>query len=209
MSKQIVALGMVILSSLGAAACADESGAEPRVVRGEGDSNDGPTAGGDGQVGGGQASSGYDEVAACVAPEPCGRSLAQLIENSMRHVDRANARCVLEGLRDRKPGRYLHDSDHTYSNGSIGADHALLLAADGTVRYARDNYGPGNETDPPARRCRLADASYFASCLESLDASPDTVADPAWRCLFGVGSNLEPGRLEWFTSCVTEVPRCE
>lgn len=171
-------------------------------------------AGGSAGRGGGQAPSEFDELKACSAAEPCEGSLAQLVEGSMRNVDRASARCLLTGLRDRTPGRYLHDTDSTFSNGSVGAHHVLLAASGGAVRYARDVYAfaspnsPPEPIDPPAQRCQLADPSFFAGCLDALGAS-GPVSDAAWQCLFGDGTATEPSRLPWFTSCAAEAPRCE
>jgi hypothetical protein len=164
--------------------------------------------------GGGQATSEFDELKACAAAEPCEGSLAQLIEGSMRNVNRERARCVLTGLRDRTPGRYLHNTDSTFSNGSVGADHLLLVSSGGAVRYARDVYAsaapvnPPEPIDPPAQRCELADPSFFAGCLDALSA-PGPVSDATWQCLFGDGTATEPSRLPWFTSCAAEAPRCE
>ncbi|HEU4405435.1 MAG TPA: hypothetical protein VFS43_09115 [Polyangiaceae bacterium] len=221
-----------LLLSLGLAACGDDSESdEPGGAAGtstQGGSGGSPSTGGSGGQpqagsggrpqagnGGGGAGGGnpvsaeFEALKACRAPDPCEKSFAQFIENSMRNVNQADARCVLRGLRDRTPGLYEHGTDHTFSNGSIGANHLMLVSADGGVRYARDVYGRGFETDPPAQRCQLADPSFFASCLTALDAPDGATSDATWSCLFGDGDVLEPSRLNWFTSCVAEAPRCE
>jgi hypothetical protein len=161
--------------------------------------------------GGGQASSGFDELQACAATEPCEESSAQLIENVSYNVEREGVRCVLESLRDRKTGRYLHVTDHAFTSGAVGAKHLLLVSADGTVRYARDHYAQGSAgevTDPLAQRCQLADPSYFAGCLTALGDS-GSVSATAFRCSFGDGTGLKPSVLDWFTSCEDEAPLCE
>ncbi len=224
MNERTLGLSLVLLLAFSTSACDDSS--DPG---GESGSPGGSTAGAGGGSGGGGAPSGaggsgassgaagaqvasaFDTLAACAVEEPCAEpSSAQLVENTSVIVDERRARCVAQGLRDRKPGRYFHDTDHTFGNGSVGVHHALIVSADGSAHYARDVYGVAGDGDPPAQRCQLAEASYFASCLAALDGE-DTGANTAAirACLFGDGSGVEPSELAWFASCADEAPRCE
>lgn len=209
-------------TALCAAGCSDDGDRDTSADGTPGaDVNCGPSEGESGAAESGcgtkghTAISGFDLLAACEVVEPCQPATTQLIENRSRNIEAERARCVLQGLRDRTPGRYQYDTDHTYSNGSVGAHHLLVVLADGSVMYGRDEYGPGVASEQPAQRCQLADSSYFASCLAALgdrgepDALVDEVDDAAWACLFGAGSTTEPSRLAWLTSCAAEAPRCE
>ena len=150
-----------------------------------------------------------ERLLACVVEEPCGRSNAQLVEGATRNFSKLAAKCVLEGLRDRKPGRYLHDTDSTTSGSSDGAHHVVLITDAGQVLHAAEDYsyGPVAQGEPviAGQRCQLKPASYFESCLSALDGSAATDADTAWQCVFGPSVGIAPGQIPWFESCSSEV----
>jgi hypothetical protein len=170
-----------------------------------------------GVAGAPSVASDYDTLLACTVADACEPADTQLVENFMRSVDETRVRCVLEGLRDRKPGRYLYGTDYTDTSSSSGARHVLLVTADGGVRYGREEYRSGvnaGETAPPAQRCQLADVAYFESCLAALDAAPPPgptpVSDALWACTYGTpASGPGPTQLGWFASCASDEPRCE
>lgn len=151
-----------------------------------------------------------DEAAlkACALEEPCFESNAQMVENRIAHVLLFD--CVVRGLADRMPGRYAHLTDSTFSNGSVGARHTLVIADDGSALYTRVPYASGPVTidgsDAPGQRCVLKPASYFEACataLESYSAVPFGTPPSAeiWACAFGNGDATTPSELDWFESC--------
>lgn len=149
-----------------------------------------------------------DQLLACDIQEPCGRSGAQLIEAGIRNFSKEAAQCVLEGLRDRKPGRYLHDIDSTTTGSSDGAQHVILLTEAGEVLHAVKDYSYGLVTNRApviaGQRCQLKPESYFEGCLSALAGGEATDADAAWQCVFGSGG-LSPGPFPWFESCSSEM----
>ena len=194
----------IVLSLL---ACADESdgGSDGGVVEDAAvDADAGPNP---------------DEAAlkACELVEPCNESSAQMVENRIAHVLLFD--CVVRGLAARTPGRYMHRTDSTWSNGSAGARHTLVIAEDGSALYTRVPYGSGPVTidgpDAPGQRCVLKPASYFEACaaaLESYSAVPfgTPPSDEIWACAFGNGDATTPSELDWFESCEAFAPiACE
>jgi hypothetical protein len=149
-----------------------------------------------------------DQLLACDVEEPCPRSGAQLAEASMRSYSKDSAKCVLEGLRDRKPGRYLHDIDSTTSGSSDGAEHVILVTDAGEVLHATKAYSFGPvATGAPViagSRCQLKPASYFEGCLSALAGNDAADADTAWQCVYGSGG-VTPGPFPWFESCSSEI----
>jgi hypothetical protein len=89
--------------------------------------------------------SAYESLTECAAVEPCQgeSSFAQMIEGDSSRILHAGTACVLAGLRDRTPGRYLHQTDATWGNGSAGSHHVILIRHDGIVLYTRDSYASG------------------------------------------------------------------
>lgn len=159
---------------------------------------------------------------ACAVPEPCGErdSFAQLIENQARNMDEESLRCVLSALAARRPGRYVHHTDSTFSNGSSAAKHVFVVGADGTAAYVRDPRQSFSGPEPretvlppdPAQRCTLKPASYFEACLAAVArtaAGATRADDEGWACAFGDGEVLRASRLDWFERCEPESPpRC-
>lgn len=191
-------------TSAGAAAASTSAGAGANSTSGGAGASSTNGGGGDGD----QPAPGPNELErllACDVEEPCPRSSAQLIEASIRNFSKDAAACVLEGLRDRKPGRYLHDTDGTTSGSSDGTQHVVLITDAGEALLATKShsYGPLANADPvvAGQRCQLKPASYFDGCLSALAG---TDADAAWLCLFG-SSGFRPGSVPWFESCSGEV----
>src|SRR4029079_2183342 len=92
----------------------------------------------------------------CDVVEPCRQAEAQLVEGGTRHVNAVDIVCTLDALANLKAGRYRYTTDSTFSNGSVGAEHVLLIETDGTVLYVRVPYdssfsGTSSVPDPGAR----------------------------------------------------------
>lgn len=209
----------------------DDEGDNAWPPLGGGSSGEGGSAGQSGGAGegGGDSGPGVDDLSelraleACDVPEPCLESFVQLIEQQTHYYRREAVGCLMGALAARRPGRYVHRTDATFSNGSTAAKHVLVVAADGTVAYLRDpsqsfqeEAGSRETALPPdrARRCRLKPASYFEACRASVEALPDERTSSgdgtAWACTFGDGQSLRPSTLDWFESCEPESPpRCE
>jgi hypothetical protein len=133
------------------------------------------------------------------------------VEGFSHNIHVEGSRCVLAALRDRTPGRYFHDPHHTFSNGSVGTLHALLVEADGSVLHAQVSYENGVdnvETPGATERCQLRDASYFQACIDALDGTTFADEEAAWACLYGGSTAFEPSPLDWFASCATAEVDC-
>jgi hypothetical protein len=133
----------------------------------------------------------------------------QLVEGSSRHLStEEETRCVLEALRDRRPGRYLHSSDSTDSASSQGVEHVIVLGNDGDVLHAARSYSSkydGSSSESiSGERCRLQDAAFFEACLEGADVASVKGAGGAgtdsWECLFGSGW-ANSRELVWLQDC--------
>jgi hypothetical protein len=160
---------------------------------------------------------------ACDVEEPCAgeRSYTQLVESRFHHIN-STPSCLFSALAERRPGRYLHDTDSTFSSGTVGALHHLVVGADGTVAYVREPYRNVSNVGelPPVEplRCILKPPSYFEACraaVEALMVPDDSATSPvddeaAWSCTFGDGAIITPSNLPWFESCASETQlRCE
>jgi hypothetical protein len=220
--KSFRCLTFGVLSALGFAACGGSSAGAPwDGTPRTGDENG--TAAGDAASDAGDPPQpkDFDNLDACTAPKPCLDSLAQLVEGSGHNIGVERLTCLFAALRDRTPGKYQHVTDHTFSNGAIGARHLLLMTADGAVQYARDRYDhilsvasdggfhkvQGRYGPEPGRRCQLQSASYFDGCIAALK-SPE--GPDAWACGFGDGTQTVPSALFWFENCTESSPlTCE
>jgi hypothetical protein len=155
----------------------------------------------------------FETLGACPAAEPCPRSFVQMVEGAPPGVSVSPA-CALRALRDRLPGRYRHETDSTWTSGSVGSRHLILVTASGDALYARDPYGhdlgrpPPPDVALPAQRCRLKPAAYFDQCLAALAAN-DPFSPVRRDCIYA-GDVTSTGPMQWFDSCVSESPvRCE
>jgi hypothetical protein len=210
---------LVVLSALGGwlSACGQSDAGSKSG--GDGTSGSSGTAGsagapggaGNGGAGGVAGSPGDFEVISGCASGSCTRqSSAQLIEAFSQYIDRDALACVLTALRDRSLGRYTHGTDSTFTSGSVGAHHTIVVLPDGAALYARRRYSSGTVVvtyEPePAERCVLQPTSYFDACLTALERSSGTMDPEAWSCAFGSGGVTTPSTLHWFESCETESP---
>jgi len=192
------ALVCAVTANLLALGCGDDSAT----------ANDGGSIADGGDAG--EPGDNADEQAlrACELEEPCFESNAQMVENRIAHVLLFD--CVVRGLAARTPGRYLHLADSTWSDGSVGARHTLLVEEDGSVLYTRVAYSSGpapiNGNGAKGQRCVLRPASYFEACATAFEGyDPVPFGTPpsaeAWACAFGNGDGVTPGELDWFESC--------
>jgi hypothetical protein len=201
--------------SAGTAGAAGSSGGAGTggVAGASGASGAAGTAGSAGGAGSAGAPPGdYGVLDQCEASDPCATSFVQLIEGYQHHIATEAAKCVLAAMRDRSAGRYRHEADHTFSNGSVGTDHVILVAQDGTVLRAERSYESGpvsSEMTPDAERCELREPAYFQACLDALESTEPSGADAAWACLYGEETGFSPSPLEWFSSCAPSEPVCE
>lgn len=173
---------------------------------------------GDGAAGSPAVPQNEDELAllACEVPEPCGEAGIQLVENVAVNLREDETRCVLNALAQRTPGRYRYETTSSHGQGHDTARHVLLVAADGSVQYARTEDVsvalPGSSTVRPdvGQRCTLKASSYFEDCAATLGGEHQSFEQPFWGCVFGDGTASEPSHLFWFESCVEQTPSsCE
>jgi hypothetical protein len=157
--------------------------------------------------------SAYEVLTECVAFEPCAetRSFAQLIEAHGKYLDPGVA-CVFAALRDRAPGRYLHHTDSTWTNGSAGSEHVIVVRPDGSVAYSRDSYASGPwapaDVEEPGQRCALKGQDFFDACYAAVTA-PGGDPDAAFTCAYS-GSTTSSAPIDWFESCELDAaPSCE
>jgi hypothetical protein len=158
--------------------------------------------------------SAYESLTECAAVEPCQgeSSFAQMIEGDSSRILHAGTACVLAGLRDRTPGRYLHQTDATWGNGSAGSHHVILIRHDGIVLYTRDSYASGTfapaDVVEPGQRCTLKSEEFFDACYAAVTA-PGGDSDAAFTCAYS-GSKTSSAPIDWFESCETDAaPSCE
>lgn len=163
---------------------------------------------------------GDDELTllACEVEEPCdNRTMSQITEGGNR-ASVEGMGCLFEALGQRRAGRYVHRTDHTFTSGSQGAKHTLIVSSDGTAVYARVPYGgywtlddgrerwvSDDEAPDPGQRCILKPSSYFTDCLSAIAEAGQAVdGSPAYDCAFGDGDRDSTSHLSWFESCETE-----
>lgn len=160
-----------------------------------------------------------DLISACEAEEPCTGSHAQMADARPYTISDGTA-CLLEHLQERRPGRYAHEATSVHPMGRFGANHVLIVRADGTALYARTQYTTdvrkgreGTMTPEPAKLCKLREPSYFEECVAAVrQLEPPTAPVPElpWKCAFGEGTDRAiPGELQWFESCEPAPATCE
>lgn len=227
LGRVIVALGLFIVpacddsqdepsQTADAAAAAADSGAKLRFRDKDGQISDGSVdaAAADAHVE--LEPSDRELLLACEAEEPCLLGFAQVTEGYRRatiHADRTA--CILEGLQERRPGRYLHETNSTWGNGHDQLHHVLIVRADGKALYARtrDTLHNRNEkalTPEPAQLCTLREPSYFSECVVAVrEVKPNRmIEDLPWECAYGEEGTY-PGELKWFESCEPAPATCE
>jgi hypothetical protein len=122
--------------------------------------------------------------------------------------------CIVTALRDRTPGLYRVELDHTWSNGSSTSTHTLLITPSGEVETGElvessIYVGPGNEQTidyQPTERCALKPVSFFEDCLAEVQMGEDMQAtDAAWACIYPESGPEPP----WFDGCTAQAPTCQ
>jgi hypothetical protein len=151
-----------------------------------------------------------ERLKACAAEPPCGRSFAQLIEASEQYIDTPGTVCLLEALRDRKPGLYVHEANATDTANTTSETHFIVVDGSADVPHAIGRYQllgyEGTVTSSVrGERCRLKPASYFDACAKAVAAADDELGyggagSDTWDCVFG-SSGTAPGAMPWFESC--------
>jgi hypothetical protein len=197
----VAACGPMLLTACGSSR---STGTEPGI-----DAGAGGATGAAGE-GGAAGESDFERLSECDAGACSRKSLAQLVEAYSHNIDREGLRCVLGALRDRTPGSLSHQTDSTFSNGSVSADHQLVVSADGSAVYAARRTSGGftsSRIDDPAERCLLKPQSYFEACLTALELPPGDMDPEAWACAYGDGASpTSQTNLLWFEECVMESP---
>jgi hypothetical protein len=214
--------------------CAGASSTDGRASDSAGAAGESAGGGGDVAVGGpGGAGEGgaetrparpteIERLEACAAEPPCGRSFAQLIEGSQQYIDTPGTVCLLEALRDRKPGLYVHEADATDTANSRSEKHFIVVNGSAEVPHAIGShfsaYDGSSTSSVRGERCRLKPASYFDACAKAVAGAEDELgyagaANDAWDCVFG-SPGTAPGPMPWFESCEgatqlsCDAPRC-
>ena len=171
-------------------------------------------AGADGGAGVTGSPADFETLGQC-GQSRCGLSYAQLIEGYSRNVHEEPARCVLAALRDRTPGSYAHEASSYWSSGGAGTEHRLLVAADGSVLYAKHTYNgaivgqPTTHAYSSAQRCALREPAFFQACIDAVDGTSQAQDDAAWTCLYGNGPRSSvPTELDWIQSCAAAEASC-
>lgn len=154
----------------------------------------------------------YDTLAACGAVVCDG--FAQRIEGGSPFSTSGLA-CIVEAMRDRKPGMYQIALNHTWSNGADDAKHLIMIGASGDVRIGTHRYSYGSENAggkdswDPTRHCSLAMPSFFDACLAAVKMGEgQNTTDETWGCVFPQ-SALSTLEMPWFENCEDQAPTCE
>lgn len=153
-----------------------------------------------------------EHLLACEIEEPCLAGLAQLADQKPSTITPDRMACIFRALGERKPGRYVHQTDHTFGDGSQGAQHVLIVRSDGSALYASATYEARGDAEPkekdrPGQLCTLRDPSYFVDCLDAvvpLQQGDQKIAGLAWDCSYG-----DDSKLDWFESCEAAPAACE
>jgi len=153
-----------------------------------------------------------------------------VVEGDSLHVN-GDARCLLEGLRDRTPGLYRYRVGNSHSSGADSREFLIWIQTDGRVTYSEQSTGHGQFSFPEefyahrdysiseiSLECSLPAADYFQSCLDAYpEVEPsrgdviigstfefETVKDCLYGTVYG-GERPWP----WFTDCTPKVPVCD
>lgn len=152
-------------------------------------------------------------LAECADDAGCPGGWAQQIEGGMPFsmIDMA---CVVTAMRDRTPGRYAVQHNHTWGNGETDEDYTLVITPSGEVEVGMLESTSIQTPDlqmsqsyEATRRCVLLDASFFQACLDAIQMGDGSGSVPqaAWDCVYpSLGSGLP-----WFDSCVEQAPTCQ
>jgi hypothetical protein len=149
-----------------------------------------------------------DTLATC-STAACDLATAQRIEGgsefAMYGMD-----CVVSALRDRLPGRYQVELDHTWGNGNQTLTYTYVVSDEGEVEtgvYEVANVEPegGGESWRPTARCDLKAEAFFDDCLAAIALGDGASATAeAWACVFPELGADPP----WLEGCVEAAPTC-
>ncbi len=147
----------------------------------------------------------FGEMEACALDPVCEPFEHPLGEGEPYHSSPSDGflpveECILGGLRDGTPGRYVYGTSDNFTNGNDTQTYLIHVHADRAVTFALHSKGftfPPDalyETYKPAETCTLADAKVFADCLADKDN----------------GDHYECMDVKlWWTDCAAMGPRCE
>ncbi|MEO1273128.1 MAG: hypothetical protein AAFX99_34005, partial [Myxococcota bacterium] len=142
----------------------------------------------------------YLALALCEVDTPCPPSTISIVESSESWSD---GECLLQALRDRTPGRYVH----SLSNFDIGGfeKYAVAVVTDSgeVLRSGYDDavFSVIDRSYVGSQRCTLQSPDYFAACLDAGAMLSGTSNGTAGR----VCDNIE----EWFVTCEAVEPTCQ
>lgn len=147
----------------------------------------------------------FAEMEACKLAPICDTYLHPQAEGSLYHgdIDAPDIlpveTCILTGLRDGTPGRYIYGIDSQFTNGDDQRTYLIHVHADRTLTFAVHRKGStfdGEETSSydghdPAQTCTLAEPQFFTDCLEATTDHDACFAN-----------------LKWWIDCAEQGPRC-
>lgn len=149
----------------------------------------------------------YESMNACAIKYVCNTFLHDIEEgDTAYHPDGSEGflpkeKCILEGLRDGKQGRYVAGYDDVNTGGSDVDTYVIHVHEGRMVTHAvhnelhDDEDGTVYDTYWPAETCTLEPAAYFDDCLTNHDGPSHFEA--CWQIH------------EWWTDCAPMGPRCE
>lgn len=140
-------------------------------------------------------------------------SIAQRIEGgdpfAMHGVE-----CLLTALRDRSPGLYRIELDHTHSQGSEDQHHVFAITPSGEIEtgvvdswYDENDDSGINYHYQSTERCEPKPSAFYDARLAEVEqwTQVSEGGEGAWDCVFPALGEGPP----WFQSCVSQSPTCE
>lgn len=151
----------------------------------------------------------YGEMEQCMLAQVCETFVHAFGEDGYVHDGGTSElleieKCLLGGLRDGMPGRYVYGTSYGFTSGYETRTSLIHVHADRSVTFAvhveaGNLINGGNdfaewESYEPARTCKLVDPAFFSACLTGGDGFDH------FNCI-----ELAP----WWTDCAELGPRCE
>lgn len=154
-----------------------------------------------------------NEALAACGTEACPEGFAQRIEGGDPFTINFMA-CIVEAIRDRKPGLYRVTLDHTFGNGAEVSEYAIFVTASGEVEVGVRRFdevdGASEESWDPTERCTLKPQAFFEDCLTAVNAGDQIDATPeAFACIYPESGAGDSQELPWFEGCEAQAPTCE
>jgi len=164
-----------------------------------------------------------EQLVACGAVEtPCRWTESSAREGGQfDNVTAGEAICLLESVRDRRPGRYVNRLIDRHAEGDDTFLDVAVIHADGSISFAwgtgplfEEELLPGDEG---SAECETPPAAWFDACIERLrpfvgrggvgSPFPDELA----ACLRIDGNARRRSAVDppWLSDCVPAAPRCE